>query len=372
MSVRNTNLAFLILTSLFTFSFISQTCASGNKNKNSNKSLTLQEININEFYSDNFLVGNAEDKQAGTGCTVFIFKKGAPVGQSVRGGGPVSRESELLKPLANAGFIHAILLSGGSAFGLDAAGGVMKYLEERGLGYDVGVTKVPLVAQSCLFDLTVSDAFKRPDQTMAYNACLGAEKNNFKEGNFGAGTGATVGKILGMDYCMKTGIGYYGVKLGNLTVGAIVALNAFGDIFDWKTGEKIAGLLDEDKKNFRSSDEELFKDFAEVGNRFVDNTAIAVVFTNAEFDKTKLCKIAEMAHNGYARSIRPVHTSSDGDTIYAVSIGNIKADIDVVGILASRVISEAIISAVNKAESDYGYPSAKDLNKYDIYNNRKF
>ena len=232
----NNNLAFIIFTSLFTFSFISEILASGNKNKNSNESLILKEINIIEFYSDNFMVGNAEDKQGGIGCTVFIFKKGAPVGRSVRGGGPASRESELLKPLANAGIIRAILLSGGSAFCLDAAGGVMKYLEERNIGFDVGVTKVPLVSQSCLFDLTVSEALKRPDQTMAYNACLGAEQNNFKEGNFGGGTGATVGKLLGMDYYMKAGIGYYGIKLGNLTVGAIVILNSLGDIFDWKTG----------------------------------------------------------------------------------------------------------------------------------------
>ena len=152
--------------------------------------------------------------------------------------------------------------------------------------------------------------------------------------NFGAGTGATVGKLLGMDYCMKTGIGYYCVKLGNLIVGAIVALNSLRDIFDWKTGEKIAGLLDENKENFLSTYEELFKSSAEVDNRFVENATIAVVFTNVEFDKTKLCKIANMAPNGYARSIRPVHTSADGGTIYAVSIGNIKADIDVVGILA--------------------------------------
>ena len=360
----NSNLFYIAFLFLFLgIPFISQILASNTKRKNSNNPTTLQEISINEFYSDNFMVGNAEDKQAGTGCTVFIFKQGAPAGQSVRGGGPASRESELLKPLANAGVIHSILLSGGSAFGLDAAGGVMKYLEEKNLGFDVGVTKVPLVSQSCLFDLTVADAFTRPDQTMAYNACLGAEQSNFKEGNFGAGTGATVGKLLGMDYCMKSGIGYYGIKLGDLKVGAIVALNSLGDIFDWKTGEKIAGLLDENKKDFRSSDEQLFKSYAQIDNRFVENTAIAVVFTNAEFDKTKLCKISEMAHNGYARSIRPVHTSADGDTIYAVSIGNVKADIDVVGTLASRVISEAIISAVNNAESEYGYTAAKDLKK---------
>ena len=364
----NTNIIMIIVAFFISFSFISEILASENKRKTSDKPLNLQEITLDKFYSDNFMVGNAENKTAGTGCTVFIFKKGAPVGQSVRGGGPASRESELLKPLANADIIHSILLSGGSAFGLDAAGGVMKYLEERNIGFDVGVTKVPLVSQSCLFDLTVGDAFKRPDKEMAYNACLGAEKKNFKEGNFGAGTGATVGKILGMDFCMKTGIGYYGIQLGDLMVGAIVALNSFGDIFDWKTGQKIAGLLNEDKLGFRSTDEELFKSYAEIDNRFNENTAIGVIFTNAKFDKVKLSKIAEMAQNGYARAIRPVHTSADGDTIYAASIGNIKADIDVVGTLASRVMSEAIINAVNKAETDYGYPSAKDLNNYDIYN----
>jgi L-aminopeptidase/D-esterase-like protein len=347
---------YIIWLFLFNFSFTSELLVS------ENNSTSLKEISINDFYGDNFLIGNAEDKSAGTGCTVFIFKNGAPVGQSVRGGGPASRESELLKPLANAGIIHAILLSGGSAFGLDAAGGVMKYLEERDLGFDVGVTKVPLVSQSCLFDLTVAETFIRPNQEMAYNACIGAESLNFKEGNFGAGIGATVGKLLGMDYCMKSGIGYYGLQLGNLTVGAVVALNSLGDIFDWKTGKKIAGLLDENKKDFRSSDDVLYASYAAIDNRYVENTALAVVFTNAEFDKTKLCKIAEMAHNGFARSIRPVHTSADGDTIYAVSLGKLQADIDVVGSLASRVISEAIISAVYKAESAYGFPAAKDLN----------
>jgi L-aminopeptidase/D-esterase-like protein len=191
----------------------------------------------------------------------------------------------------------------------------MQYLEERDIGFDVSVTKVPLVSQSCLFDLTVGQTFIRPDQEMAYNACLNAEKLNFKEGNFGAGTGATVGKLLGMDYCMKSGIGYYGVQLGDLKVGAVVALNCLGDIFDWKTGKKIAGLLAENKKDFRSTDEELFKSYAEIENRFVENTAISDIFTNSEFDKTKLCKIAEMAHNGYAHSIRPVYISADGDNI---------------------------------------------------------
>ena len=164
-----------------------------------------------------------------------------------------------------------------------------------------------------------------------------------------------------MDYYMKSGIGYYDVQLGNLAVGAVVALNSLGDIFDWKTGKKIAGLLAENKKDFRSSDEVLYRSYVEIENRFIENTALAVVFTNAEFDKTKLCKNAEMAHNGFSHSIRPVHTSADWDSIYAVSLGNLKSDIDVVGSLASRVISEAIISAIAMAESVYGFKAAKDL-----------
>ncbi len=320
---------------------------------------SMKEISIRDF--ENLAVGNAENKTAGTGCTVLLFKGGAPAGLSVMGGGPASRESELLKPTAAAEAIHAILLSGGSAFGLDAAGGVQQYLEERGIGFDVGVTKVPLVCQSCLFDLTVGDAFTRPDREMGYQACVGAEKWNYQDGNFGAGTGATVGKLLGMDHCMKSGMGSYAVQLGELKVGAIVAVNALGDVFDWKNGEKAAGLLAGDKTGFRATDEELYRSYAARENRFVENTTLAVVLTNAKFRKVNLCKIAEMAHDGYARSIRPVHTTADGDSIYAVSLGDVIADQDVVGSLAAQVVSEAILRAVRCAEAAYGYPAARDL-----------
>lgn len=215
--------------------------------------------------------------------------------------------------------LHAILLSGGSAFGLDAAGGVMRYLEERNIGFDVGVAKVPLVCQSCLFDLTVADAHMRPDQAMAYAACEGAQAGNYRDGNFGAGTGATVGKLLGMERCMKSGIGSYAVQIGELRVGAVVAVNALGDIYDWKNGKKIAGLLAEDHKTFLSTEETAFAGYEVVENKFVGNTTIGVILTNAKFSKSGLCKIAGMAHDGYARAIRPVHTTSDGDSIYAVS-----------------------------------------------------
>ena len=307
-------------------------------------------------------IGQAEDAAGGTGCTVFICEEGMRAGLDVRGGGPASRESELLKPLASAQVIHAIVLAGGSAFGLGTANGVMSYLEKRGIGFDVGVTKVPLVVQSDLFDLTVGDAFARPDAAMGYEAAKRAlEAPNYRDGNYGAGCGATVGKCEGMDFCMKTGIGSYAVELGPLKIGAVVAVNAFGDVFDWKTGQKVAGLLTKDKKGFRSTVGVMKERVVPVDNRFVGNTTLGVVMTNADLNKTQLCKIAGMAHDGYACSIRPVHTSVDGDSIYAVSVGDVKADQDLVGTLAAEVMSEAILRAVFSAESAYGFVSAKDL-----------
>ena len=220
----------------------------------------MKEIPITSF--DNLQIGQAENTAAGTGCTVVLLgKDGAPAGLDVRGGGPASRESELLKPLAAAQVIHAIVLAGGSAFGLDAAGGVMRYLEERGIGFDVGVTKVPLVCQSDLFDLTVADARTRPDAAMAYAACVNAETGNYRDGNHGAGTGATVGKLLGMDHCMKSGIGSYAVQVGDLKVGALVAVNAMGDVYDFETGRKVAGLRADDGKTFLDSERVLMQQF---------------------------------------------------------------------------------------------------------------
>lgn len=320
----------------------------------------MREISITDF--ENLKIGQAEDAAAGTGCTVLLLgKDGAPVGLDVRGGGPASRESELLKPMAAASVIHAILLSGGSAFGLDAAGGVMRYLEERGIGFDVGVTKVPLVCQACLFDLTVADAHTRPDASMAYLACENAETGNYQDGNYGAGTGATVGKLLGMEHCMKSGIGSYAVQSGDLKVGALVAVNALGDIYDWKSGRKVAGLLAEDRKTFLDTEQTLLQKTEVVENKFVGNTTLGVILTNARFSKTQLCKIAGMAHDGYARAIRPVHTTADGDSIYAASLGNVEADQDVVGALGAQVMAQAILRAVHAAQSAYGFPAAADL-----------
>jgi len=320
----------------------------------------MKEISINEIGP--IEIGQVENSEAGTGCTVFVCPEGMRAGLDVRGGGPAGRETQLLNPLMAAQEIHAVVLAGGSAFGLAAANGVMNCLEERHIGFDVGVTKVPLVVQSSLFDLTVGDTFTRPDAKMGYEAAKQAlEDPNYRDGNFGAGCGCTVGKIGGMETCMKTGIGSYAVQIEDLKIGAVVAVNALGDIFDWKNGEQIAGLLTEDQSAFRSTEEVLRSSIETVENRFVENTTLGIIITNAVFDKASLCKIAGMAHDGYARSIRPVHTSADGDSIYAVSVGDVKADRDVIGVLAAEAISEAIKRAVYSADSAYGFPSAGGL-----------
>ena len=307
-------------------------------------------------------IGQTEDARAGTGVTVFLCEAGMAAGLDVRGGGPASRESQLLNPLMAAQSIHGIVLAGGSAFGLGAANGVMAYLEEHGIGYDVGVTRVPLVVQSDLFDLTVGDAFTRPDAAMGYEAArLAFEAPNYRDGNYGAGCGATVGKAAGMATCMKSGIGSFAVEIGALRVGAVAVVNALGDVFDWKTGRQRAGLLTPDRKGLRSTTAFMGSSIRAVENKFTGNTTLVVVITNAAFDKVRLCKIAGMAQDGMARAIRPVHTSADGDSVYAVSAGQVSADQDLTGVLAAEVTGEAILRAVTAAESAYGFPSAAEL-----------
>ena len=292
-----------------------------------------------------FKVGHEQDYEGMTGCTVLLFDGPSPAGVDIRGGGPASRETPLLNPTADAAGIHAILLSGGSAFGLDAAGGVMKYLEERGIGFDVGVTRVPLVCQSSLFDLAGGDRNARPDQRMGYAACENAAYGSMKEGSVGAGTGCTVGKYRGMEACMKSGIGAFAMEFGALRIGAIAAVNALGDIYDIDTNEKLAGARDENGR-LLSSEFDYYYDLMKTQNLFSGNTTLGIIVTNAGMDKTALNKIASMAHNGYARAIRPVHTMADGDSIYAVSTGEVSADINMVGPLGAYVMGKAIGRAV--------------------------
>ncbi len=320
----------------------------------------MREISVTEIGP--VCIGQCEDARAATGCTVLIAPQGMRAGLDVRGGGPASRESQLLNPLMAAQSIHAIVLSGGSAYGLGAANGVMRYLEEKGIGYDTGYALVPLVAQSDIYDLSVGDASVRPDADMGCEAArLAMEKGNYQDGNFGVGCGATVGKLAGMEYCMKSGIGSCALQLGELKIGAIVVVNALGDVYDWKSGRQLAGMLNEEKNGLRSSLEYMQKSYAVVGNKFTGNTTLCVVLTNGRFGKAQLCKIAGMAHDGYARSINPVHTSADGDSIYAASVGDVEVDQDLVGALSAQVVSEAIIRAVERAEGAYGHPALRDL-----------
>ena len=320
----------------------------------------MKEISIQEF--ENIRIGQVEDAAAATGVTAFVCPDGMWAGLDVRGGGPASHESELLAPLAHAKKIHAVVLSGGSAFGLEAASGVMQALEEADIGYPVGVCKVPLVVQSALFDLTVGASHIRPDKAMCYAAARAAlAGGNYRDGNFGAGCGASVGKWGGMETAMKSGIGSYALKVGRLKVGAVVAVNALGDIYDHRTGKKLAGLLNNEKTGFGDAQQMMMERIRAVDNKFTGNTTLGVVLTNAAFDQPRLSKIAGMAHDGYARSIKPVHTSADGDSIYACSLGDVKADMDIVGALAADVMSMAIINAVRSAEAAYGLKCARDF-----------
>ena len=305
-------------------------------------------------------VGQAEDQIAGTGCSVVICKEGATAGVDVRGGGPATRETDLLNPINMVQKIHAVMLSGGSAYGLDAASGAMQYLEECNVGVDMQVAKVPIVCGASLFDLSLGDPHVRPDKKMGYQACLDSENDEFYEGNHGAGTGASVGKLLGFDKAMKSGIGTYGLASDNLQVACICAVNACGNVVDYKNNKPLAGVYIKEAKKHVSYEEAL--EHMEHLRKLQDgNTTIACVVTNAKLTKSQCCKIAGIAHNGYARAIHPVHTMSDGDTIFVLSTNEVEAMPDVVGILACEVIATAIKRAVMSADSAYGLIAYKDL-----------
>lgn len=307
-------------------------------------------------------VGHAQDLDAATGCTVVLCEEGAVGGAEVRGGAPGTRETDLLGPRNLVEKVHGVYLSGGSAFGLDGASGVMRYLEERGIGFDVGVTKVPIVPAAVLFDLTVGDYRKRPDFAMGYEACLNATDNNDMMGNVGAGTGATVGKFLGDEFSMKGGLGTASIKVGDLVVGALVAVNCLGDVIDPDTGEIVAGALNETKTGFADT-MKLMKAGVTGAGGFGRNTTIGVVATNAALTKAGAGKVASMAHNGYARTIRPVHTMYDGDTVFCLSCGRVRAEVSIVGALAAEVVAKAVVRAVRSAGTLGGKISHKDLKK---------
>lgn len=318
----------------------------------------MREIKITDI--NGIQVGQAENVEAGTGCTVILCKEGAVAGVDVRGGGPATRETDLLNPINMVEKIHAVMLSGGSAYGLDAASGAMQYLEEHDCGFDMQVCKVPIVCGASLFDLTLGNPKVRPDKKMGYQACVNSEMNEFIQGNHGAGTGASVGKLLGFDMAMKSGIGTYGVQIGDLQVACVCAVNACGNVVDYKSNEPLAGVYNP-KLNKLIPYEDLLLKMNELRKLQDGNTTIACVVTNAKLSKAQCTKIAGIAHNGYARAIHPVHTMSDGDTIFVLSTNEVEVMPDEVGILATEVIATAIKNAVLYAESAYGLKAYKDL-----------
>lgn len=305
----------------------------------------LKEISITDM--DGVSIGHAQNDEAKTGVTVLYFPRGAQAGCDISGGGPASREIHLTDSMTADNPINAVVLSGGSAYGLAASDGVMHCLEENGIGYETGFAKVPLVCQSCIYDLGYGRSDVRPDARMGYEACRKAlEGSDGRMGSIGAGTGASVGKLCGMKQAMKAGLGIHGVKLGDLEIAAVVAVNAFGDIFDPANGQKIAGLMDPRRKCFLDLEALFMQLMTAPKDLFTANTTIGCVITNAKFDKAKLNKIAAMTRNAYARCINPVGTLADGDSIYACSVGNVVSDLNLVGTLSARVMQKAICKAV--------------------------
>lgn len=314
-------------------------------------------------------VGHAQDMEALTGCTVILCETGAVGGVDQRGGAPGTRETDLLHPMHLVEKVHAVMLSGGSAFGLDSASGVVRYLEEHGAGFDAGVARVPIVPAAIFFDLGIGRADVRPDAAMGYQACLNASSDPPAEGNVGAGAGASVGKILGMGQAMKAGIGTASREIvPGLWVGAIVTVNAFGDIIDPATARIIAGARAPQASDAPPGGAETYADTLAVMQKLAgsqlsfgrqENTVIGVVATNARLNKEQANKVAQMAHDGLARTVRPAHTMLDGDTIFALSYGEFEADVNIIGAYAAEVFAQVILRGVLKAQTVAGLPAAQ-------------
>lgn len=307
-------------------------------------------------------VGQAQNVEALTGCTVVLAEEGIVCGVDVRGSAPGTRETDLLAPVNLIDQVHAIVLTGGSAFGLHAAAGVMAYLERRGKGLDTGFARVPIVPAAVLYDLGIGDARVRPDEKMGYEACEKAS-TAVDVGNVGAGCGATVGKANGMAQAMKAGIGTSSIKLPDgLVVGALVAVNAYGHVVDPESGEILAGPRNE--KGAIVDTVTILKEKDTLGNVFPGmNTTIGVVATNAKLTKTRATKVAQMAHDGLARTVYPAHTMFDGDTLFVLANGEVQASVDLVGALAANAVAEAIVDGVKQAAGVPGIPSFQDVRR---------
>jgi L-aminopeptidase/D-esterase-like protein len=311
-------------------------------------------------------VGHFTDSRRPTGCTVILTEGGGVCGVDVRGGAPGTRETDLLDPVNSVQEVHGIVLSGGSAFGLDAATGVMRFLEEKGVGFPVGEIKVPIVPAAILFDLFVGDGSIRPDARAGYEAARTASDGPVAEGCVGAGAGATVGKLFGPSWAMKGGIGTASIRLaGGALVGALVAVNALGDVVDPDDGRVIAGARDAAGTGLLGAEGALLRGEAAERPLSGENTTIGVVATNVGLRKHEAKKVAQMAHDGLARSIRPVHTPWDGDTLFAVSTGDVEIAqaVLLVGTAAAAAVARAVVRAVQTATGLPGLPSASDLGR---------
>jgi len=315
-------------------------------------------------------VGHAQESESLTGCTVVLCRKGAVGGVDVRGGAPGTRETDLLDPVNLVEKVNAILLAGGSAYGLDAATGVMRYLEEQKIGFNTGAGIVPIVPAAILFDLNLGRSDVRPDAEMGYRAAASAGHDAVLEGNVGAGTGASVGKMFGINQAMKSGIGTASIEIGGgVVTGALAAVNAFGDVIDPKTGEILAGLRSGKLGPFRVGAPGYYANTMEVMKTFLGrnilsfasraNTVLGVVATNAALTKAEATKIAQMAQDGIARTIRPAHTMLDGDIVFALATGGKKIDVSTVGAFAAEALGQAIVRAVQMASPAGGLPGLK-------------
>lgn len=314
-------------------------------------------------------VGHYTEARRPTGCSVVLARAGAIAGVDVRGAAPGTRETDLLAPANLVQQAHAVLLSGGSAWGLDAAGGVMRWLEENKLGLQTGFGLVPIVPGAVLFDLGVGDARIRPDAAAGYQACAAASAQAPAQGNVGAGTGATVGKLLGLARAMKGGIGTASVAAGGFTVGALIACNAVGDVFDPATGHLLAGARSEDGRRIAGTRDALLS--GQSAQRLLPgtNTTIGVVATDAVLTKPRAQRLAQVAHDGLARAINPVHTMLDGDTLFALGTGRSgrEADMLLLATLAAEATARAVVNAVCAARTltvgPQTWPAAADIHR---------
>ena len=309
-------------------------------------------------------VGHCSDLEAITGCTVLLCEEGAVGGADIRGSASGTRELDALHPLHLVDRIHGLLLAGGSAFGLDAAGGVMQYLEERGVGFAVGVTRVPIVPAAILFDLRIGNFRVRPDQTMGYQACQAATSGPIEEGSVGAGTGATVGKLMGIEGAMKGGVGMSSLSLpGGVMVGALAAVNAFGDVIDPETGRILAGLRDGPNGTRLLDTATQMRAGVRPGGYARESTTLVAVATNARLTKVEATKLAQQAQLGLARTVRPVHTTLDGDAIFVLATDRVSGDLNTIGLAAAEAVAVATVRAITKAGGLGGLPAYQDLQR---------